>query len=193
MGIRILTVGFSSSYSNWSRPLGMNGFNGYTIARSGYPFMMTVGSMASFGFGLTHAVVMEGIVSAILEQSEHTHLESYAGTFFSKRSGDEPDIVERQNAFLDDQIERYKDDKRRLYLLFEIISEFEPSRRAGRIATLVENNKDLKIFQSIKLKSSFRSWSGSAVPLVQADIDFYSSLLPTVRAPISGAVFCKAN
>lgn len=45
----------------------------------------------------------------------------------------------------------------------------------------VENNSNFKDFQKIPLESFINSWSGSAVPMYQARIDYYQSLIPCLN------------
>jgi hypothetical protein len=62
-------------------------------------------------------------------------------------------------------------------LLFEVISDFAPERRIKLLSSFLDCNKNLGDFKALQIEPRTRSWSGSQVPIIQEEIDFFESIL----------------
>ncbi len=90
-------------------------------------------------------------------------------------------LCNKQDTLLKNIIKHRHHDIRFIQLIFSIITQFSYPRRYQLIAMFVENNSNFKDFQKIPLESFINSWSGSAVPMYQARIDYYQSLIPCLN------------
>ena len=124
--------------------------------------------------------VMGSIFTALLESGEVRYsYQPYFLVFFGVRDDhpDRQDIWNRQDAWLSKMIQTHCQDGEKVRLLFDVVSHLPEARRRQHIATLLHCNTNFDLFLSLRLEPSGRSWSGSAVPMYEAEIDFYKSLL----------------
>lgn len=129
--------------------------------------------------------VITRIIGAVRDKENTAfHLYSYLEVFFMTREedADAPSIRDKQDALLDEIIERHHTDQILMKLLFGVISNFSPERRRARILTFIRNNQDFESFSKISLESSFMEWTDSAVPMLQGRVDFFESLLPMLNS-----------
>ena len=124
--------------------------------------------------------VIGSIFNKIRESSSRTvSFEPYVLVFFRVRD-DHPDrsaIWLRQDAWLTEMIRSHSSDEEVICLLFDVVRHLPPDRKLGHVATLLRCNNDINLFRSLPLDPSGRSWQGSAVPMYEAEIDFYNSML----------------
>ena len=66
-----------------------------------------------------------------------------------------------------------------MYCLFSIISKLGIERKKEYILLFLEKNPLFEDFEGLPLTPTFCSWSGSAVPMYSAWIEFLESLLPS--------------
>lgn len=105
------------------------------------------------------------------------------GELFRLRA-DAPDadaLRAQQDAVLDAWIAARAKERGEMELVFGIICEQAPERRRDRLATFLAHNTNPEDFAALQLEPRSRSWSGSAVPMYQRDLDYYESLLPLCR------------
>jgi hypothetical protein len=99
---------------------------------------------------------------------------------FSYKKGNK-DIQER----IDNVIKKYIDDfysnGERMKFIFQLIAEFSYERRIDFISYFINKNDSFEIFKKLTLEPSLKSWSGSRVPYLQKDKDFYNSLLQNMN------------
>lgn len=88
------------------------------------------------------------------------------------------EIVDKRNSLIDDLIFQNKSNGPFLEFLFEAVSNLPDEQRLHFISTFLEVNPSLEIFRNLALESRSHSWSGSAVPMYQSRIDFFTLLLP---------------
>lgn len=60
--------------------------------------------------------------------------------------------------------------------IFDLIATVFPEKRLEYIKGFLEKNSVFDMFSKIPLLPSFRSWSGSEVPLIEEDIEFLQKL-----------------
>jgi hypothetical protein len=65
--------------------------------------------------------------------------------------------------------------------IFQLIAEFSYERRIDFISYFINKNDSFEIFKKLTLEPSLKSWSGSRVPYLQKDKDFYNSLLQNMN------------
>jgi hypothetical protein len=132
-----------------------------------------------------HGEVMERIIDAIHSMgSRRVLFGSYLNSFFVLTDGtaDIQTLHERQDAFLDDFIARRHSDIDLTLMVFDVVGNFAPKRRRGRIETFLRHNEDLEVFERLPLIPNWESWSGSRVPVLQRRVDYLESLLPLLHS-----------
>lgn len=87
-------------------------------------------------------------------------------------------LLERQDEWIQQCICRFCNDETKMYCLFSVISKLELERKKGYILLFLDNNPLFEDFERIPLTPISWSWSGSAVPMYSAWIEFLESLLP---------------
>lgn len=90
----------------------------------------------------------------------------------------EKKFLERQDIWIRQCIQRFCDDEEKMYCLFSVVSKLEFKRKKEYILFFLENNPLFEDFEKIPLTPTSWSWSGSAVPMYSAWIEFLKSLLP---------------
>ena len=90
----------------------------------------------------------------------------------------EKKLLERQDMWIRQCIQRFCNDKAKMYCLFSVVSKLEIKRKKEYILLFLENNPLFEDFEKIPLTHTSWSWSGSVVPMYSAWIEFLESLLP---------------
>ena len=90
----------------------------------------------------------------------------------------EKKLLERQDMWIRQCIQRFCNDKAKMYCLFSVVSKLEFKRKKEYILLFLENNPLFEDFEKIPLIPTSCSWSGSAVPMYSAWIEFLELLLP---------------
>lgn len=93
---------------------------------------------------------------------------------------DDQTIIEKQDIWVQHTIEKYPQDKDRLYKLFSAITEWPDERRRRAVQVFLSINDDPNIFESLPLESLSCSGFGSLIPYMQERIEYLESLLPLV-------------
>ena len=88
-------------------------------------------------------------------------------------------LLEKQDEWIRQCICRFCNDETKMYCLFSVVSKLEPKRKREYISLFLENKPLFEDFQRIPLVPTSWSWSGSAVPVYSAWIEFLESLLPS--------------
>lgn len=88
------------------------------------------------------------------------------------------DIINNQDLFLSLFLGKHCFDNRRMKSIFNIISEFEPSRRIQFVSNFLEHNKKFEDFECLQLEPSHWGATGSMVPVLQERADYWEKLLP---------------
>ena len=90
----------------------------------------------------------------------------------------EKKLLERQDMWIRQCIQRFCNDKAKMYCLFSVVSKLEFKRKKEYILLFLENNPLFEDFEKIPLTPTSWSWSGSVVPMYSAWIEFLESFLP---------------
>lgn len=89
----------------------------------------------------------------------------------------EKNLLERQDMWIRQCIQQFCNDEAKMYCLFSVVSKLEIKRKKEYILLFLENNPLFEDFEKIPLTPTSWSWSGSAVPMYSAWIEFFESLL----------------
>ena len=87
-------------------------------------------------------------------------------------------LSEKQDEWIQQCICRFYNDEIKMYCLFSVVSKLETKRKREYILLFLDNNPLFEDFERIPLVPTSWSWSGSAVPMYSAWIEFLESLLP---------------
>lgn len=98
-----------------------------------------------------------------------------------------PEYIIKQDIWLEEYIKRDFNDKKKMEVIFDVISGFSEERRIKFAATFLEKNSDYEIFDSLELESGHHSWSGSELPLIDKRIEYYKKL----ESLMDGSKFIK--
>ena len=90
----------------------------------------------------------------------------------------EKNLLERQDIWIRQCIQRFCNDKSKMYCLFSVVSKLENKRKKEYILLFLENNPLFQDFEKIPLTPTSWIRSGSVVPMYSAWIEFLESLLP---------------
>lgn len=91
----------------------------------------------------------------------------------------EQDLLGKQDEWIRQCIQLFSNDETKMYCLFSVISELGMERKKEYILLFLENNSLFEDFERIPLTPTSWSWSGSAVRMYSAWIEFLKSLLPS--------------
>ncbi len=125
--------------------------------------------------------IMRLAIDRILEREKERGdiLGNYLERLFciDDNKGVSDEIVDKQDAFVAELIQRKYNDLDFMTLLFKPISHFEENRRRKFISLFLDHNKDFEDFKRLPLEPDSGGYSGSAVPMIQKQIDYWVSLL----------------
>lgn len=86
-------------------------------------------------------------------------------------------LLGRQDEWIRQCIQLFSNDETKMYCLFSVISKLKIERKKEYILLFLENNPLFEDFKRIPLTPVSCSWSGSAVPMYFAWIEYLESLL----------------
>lgn len=115
------------------------------------------------------------------EQNHFFSIDPYLYSFFKSKS-ETHEISKRQDLLLLSLIDKNNEHLESMGLIFSVIAQFPPNRRHIFIQRFLEHNNNFEIFIRLPLEPNSRSWSGSRVPVLQEQIDYWDSLLPLVSS-----------
>ena len=127
-----------------------------------------------------YETLMTKVVRHIFEREQTPPLSTNLEVFFLTRENEEGKarIIEKQDGFLKELIERHHGDSEFMEFIFDLIAEFPPQRRRQFVALFVERNRKYQDFEKLRLEPSHWGWEGSAVPMLQGRVSYLESLLP---------------
>jgi hypothetical protein len=131
-----------------------------------------------------HRAVVERLIEAVRSEGRGKfYSDSYLQNFFIPHEGaeDTQEVSDRQDAFLDEMIERRHGDSDLMQTIFVVIRNMSGERRQRHIETFLRYNQDFDAFAKLPLESDSWGWTGSAVPMFQRRVDFFESLLPMLN------------
>jgi len=97
-------------------------------------------------------------------------------SFFRYPQGKD-EIHNRVDFVIKKYIDKFNQDEERISFFFEFISELSDKKRENFIAYFLEKNSSYEVFETLSLEPSSKGWSGSRIPSLQKEKDFYLSLL----------------
>ena len=89
-------------------------------------------------------------------------------------------LLKKQDEWIRQCIQLCSNDVTKMYCLFSVISKLKIERKKEYVLLLLENNPSVEDFERIPLTPISWSWSGSAVPMYSAWIEYLESLLPSL-------------
>ena len=92
----------------------------------------------------------------------------------------EQNLLEKQDEWIRQCIQLFSEDKTKMYCLFSVISKLKIERKKEYVLLFLENNPLFEDFKRIPLTPNSWSWSGSAVPMYSAWIEYLESLLSSL-------------
>jgi hypothetical protein len=107
-------------------------------------------------------------------------------SFISLPQGNE-EIKKNIDYIIKKYINEFSEDENRIIFIFEFISELSHKNRKIFISYFIQKNASFELFKKLSLEPSSFGWSGSRVPHLQKDKDFYRLLLECT----SGVKFLK--
>jgi hypothetical protein len=87
------------------------------------------------------------------------------------------DHKEKIHLVIDELINEYSDNKKKMSLVFYIVAYFNDDERVGHFLKFIEVNPDVDAFQCLPFNKSMESWSGSEVPILISKKSFIELLL----------------
>jgi hypothetical protein len=130
--------------------------------------------------------VMDSIVGCVvgLEKGHSSSITPYLWVFFRQRAdaGDSiKEIQQAQDQYLLGLIDARSQDADFMRILFSVISQFSPERRRLFVERFVSRNQEFETFRNLAFEPSSWGWSGSKVPMLQARVDYWQSLLSLMK------------
>ena len=97
-------------------------------------------------------------------------------SLLSHSQGNE-DLKKKMDYVIKKYINEFSEDENRIIFIFEFISELSHENRKVFISYFIQKNDSYELFEKLSLEPSSFGWSGSRIPYLQKDKDFYTSLL----------------
>ena len=91
----------------------------------------------------------------------------------------EQNLLRRQDEWIRQCIQQFSNDGTKMYCLFSVILKLKIERKKEYILLFLENNPLIEDFGWIRFPPTSWRWSGSAIPMYSAWIEFLESLLPS--------------
>lgn len=101
--------------------------------------------------------------------------------FFLHRDN-QKEVDQKADMLLKKYIEENSGDEARMIYIFELICEFSYDRREGLMAHFLKRNQSYEFFEKLSLEPMIHSWSGSRIPTLQKEVDYYESLLKHMKS-----------
>lgn len=105
---------------------------------------------------------------------------SYFKTFFGMRHGEDNSkpVTPAQEGFILGLIENGHGDVAFMKFVFDLVSSLPTTTRIPFVSKFLELNRSYEAFAKLPLECGMRSWTGSAVPMLQRRVDYYQALIP---------------
>ncbi|MFI4912730.1 MAG: hypothetical protein ACIAQZ_13780 [Sedimentisphaeraceae bacterium JB056] len=98
--------------------------------------------------------------------------------FFNKnrKAQTDADLIEKQDSFLKEKITNQAADSEFMEMLFWVIAEFDISRSLKFYKAFLDVNKRVDDFKNLPFGPRISTWSGSRVPILEQEIEFYQAV-----------------
>ena len=94
----------------------------------------------------------------------------------------ETGVIERQEKWIRDTIEKYCMDQQHMYGLFSAIDGHSANRRRNALEKFIKLNSDYALFEKLPLEASSWGGCGSMIPYMQERITYLTSLMPLLSS-----------
>lgn len=109
-----------------------------------------------------------------LENKYFNHFE--IEKIFYKEEREDKDILIRKEKWIEKYIQKNYQDNEKMANIFDVINSSFSSKRKEYILQFLKLNKSIEDFRKIPLFSTFSSWSGSEVPIIEKKIKFLEDI-----------------
>ena len=100
---------------------------------------------------------------------------------FSSEHGEKEEVLLRKQKWIEEYIKENYTDIKKMYSIFNVICNTFSNQKKEFILEFLKYNKSIDDFKKIPLFSSFSSWSGSEIPLIDKKIDFLNDLYNSIN------------
>lgn len=100
---------------------------------------------------------------------------------FSSEHGEKEEVLLRKQEWIEEYIKENYADIEKMHSIFNVICNTFSNQKKEFILEFLKYNKSIDDFKKIPLFSSFSSWSGSEVPLIDKKIDFLNDLNNSIK------------
>lgn len=123
--------------------------------------------------------LMKLIADMFLKHKDKIYDVGYFASFFNKGVNPQKDvkILEIQDSYFIEEINNNSTNSTLMSLLFNVISGFDTQRKIKFYNEFLGQNKCFEDFEQLRFQPASSSWSGSRVPLLQKDIEFYEQII----------------
>lgn len=95
---------------------------------------------------------------------------------FYREERDDKDILIRKEKWIEKYIQNNYQDNEKIANIFDVINSSFPSKKKEYMLQFLKLNKSIEDFKKIPLFSTFSSWSGSEVPIIEKKIKFLEEI-----------------
>lgn len=114
----------------------------------------------------------------------HIYVHHYVKIFFGQRhlrASTDPVLLARRLSLLRELVNQHSQDTAFMQLISEVLGDLPDDEKRELIATFLQSNQQPEDFQRLGLLSSHHTWTGSAVPMIQREMEFLETLIPLVN------------
>jgi len=97
--------------------------------------------------------------------------------FFSKEARDRDTIEPKPKEILKRYITLNSNNEEKIVFLFGLIAEFSYETISEMVKHFLNVNNSVEIFKRLRFNPIVQAWSGSRIPSLQKEIDFYNTIL----------------
>ena len=95
---------------------------------------------------------------------------------FYREEREDKDILIRKEKWIEKYIQNNYQDNEKIANIFDVINSSFPSKKKEYMLQFLKLNKSIEDFKKIPLFSTFSSWSGSEVPIIEKKIKFLEEI-----------------
>ncbi len=96
--------------------------------------------------------------------------------FTNDRNNDRANIDDKASELLKKYIVLTSDSEEKIVFIFKLIAEFTYEIVSEMVEFFVDRNSSFEIFKQLQFTPTFQSWSGSRIPSLQKEMDFYNTI-----------------
>jgi len=126
-------------------------------------------------------------INNIMLKTHYIYSEFLVEKIFPKPEDKTSPILDNQQTYISDFILRNKDNKEKLYFIFQVIVYQFENLKNKYIQELLKINNDINIFKKIPIEKSSYSWNGSFVPIIEQRI----KSLESIKSMLQGSKYIE--